>query len=102
MPHDPLHSIERLDPELRENVRRTQDMTFSEGALSRKHKLLTAMALDASLGAVDGVFSLARQAQQAGATRPEIMETLRIARYICGVHAVYIAAPALDRLFPEE
>lgn len=101
MPLDPLNSIERLDPELRENVRLTQDMTFAEGALSRKHKLLTAMALDASLGAAEGVFSLAMQAQQAGATRPEIMETLRIARYICGVHTVYVAAAALDRLFPE-
>jgi len=56
------------------------------------------MAFDASFGAVQGVKSLARQAIEAGATKEEIMETLRVAQYISGVGSVYTAAQALKEL----
>ena len=74
-------------------------MAFSDGALSRNFKLLIAMALDASQGAVEGVRALAGQATKAGATKEEIGEAIRVAQYICGVGSVYTAARAFKDLF---
>jgi len=73
-----------------------------DGALPRKIKFLTALALDASEGAVEDVRSLAGQAMKARATREEIVETLRVAQYICGLGSVYTAASAFKDLFVQE
>ncbi len=99
MPEHPLRMFESLDPELFELVKTTNDLALSEGALTKKFKLLVAMALDAAVGTVAGVGSLAQAAMRAGATKDEIMETLRVAHYICGVGSVYTAAEALKGLF---
>lgn len=97
----PLKIFERLDPELLKHVERGRDFAFSEGTLPRKYKLLIAMALDASLGSAEGVRSLATGAMQAGATKEEILEALRVAQYICGTSTVYVAARALESLFQQ-
>ena len=99
MPEHPLRMFESLDPELFELVKTTNDLALSEGALPKKFKLLVAMALDAAVGTVAGVGSLAQAAMRAGATKDEIMETLRVAHYICGVGSIYTAAEALKGLF---
>ncbi len=99
MAENPLSIIEKLDPELFKNVEATQTLAIEDGALSRKVKLLMAMALDASHGAVEGVKALTLQAMRAGATKEEIMETLRVAQYISGVGCVYTAAHAYRDLF---
>jgi len=39
---------------------------------------------------------------KAGATREEIVETLRVAQYICGVGSVYTAARAFKDLFVQD
>lgn len=95
MPEHPLKIYEDLDPKLLNLVNDTQKLALADGALSRKVKLLIAMVLDAVHGATDGVQSLAKQAIEAGATREEIAEALRVAQYICGVGCVYTAARAL-------
>lgn len=46
-----------------------------------------------------GVKALTQQAVKSGATREEIMETLRVAQYISGVGCVYTAAHAFKDLF---
>ncbi|HVN23090.1 MAG TPA: carboxymuconolactone decarboxylase family protein, partial [Syntrophorhabdales bacterium] len=91
--------FETIDPELRKVVQGSNDFTFADGALTRKIKLLIAMALDAAHGTSDGVKSLAGQAMQAGATREEVLEALRVANYISGVGSVYTAAKAFKELF---
>ena len=48
---------------------------------------------------VAGVKSLAQQAMEAGATKEEITEALRVAQYLSGVGCVYTAAQALGELF---
>ena len=58
-----------------------------------------AMALDASVGAVEGVKALTALAMKEGATKEEIGETLRVAQYISGVGSVYTAAHALKEQF---
>jgi alkylhydroperoxidase/carboxymuconolactone decarboxylase family protein YurZ len=99
MPDHPLKVFEELDPELLNLVENTRKLALAEGALPRRFKLLIAMALDASHGTVEGVKALAQAALQAGATKEEIRETLRVAQYISGVGSVYTAAHALKELF---
>jgi alkylhydroperoxidase/carboxymuconolactone decarboxylase family protein YurZ len=98
MSEDPLKILETLDPELLKLVEDTSELALADGALPKKFKLLIALALDASLGAVQGVRALAQEATQAGATRGEIMETLRVVYYVSGVGSVYTAAQALRGL----
>jgi alkylhydroperoxidase/carboxymuconolactone decarboxylase family protein YurZ len=99
MSEHPLKIFEEIDPELLKLVRTTNDFALADGALPRKIKFLIAMALDASEGAVEGVKALAEQAMKAGATKEEIVETIRVTQYISGVGSVYTAARALKDLF---
>ena len=99
MAEHPLKIFEKIDPELLKLVKDTNAFALADGALPRKFKLLIAMALDASHGTVQGVKSLTQQAMQAGATKEEIMETLRVTQYISGAGAVYTAAHAFKEIF---
>jgi len=95
----PLKIFEKLDPELLKLVENTRELALTDGALPKKFKLLIAMALDASHGAVQGVKALAKAAMQAGATKEELTEALRVAQYVSGAGSVYTAAHALNELF---
>lgn len=99
MADHPLKVFEKIDTELWNLIQNSNAFTFTDGALPMKFKLLIAMALDASHGAADGVKSLATQAMNAGATREEIIEAVRVTQYICGVGSVYVAARAFKELF---
>jgi alkylhydroperoxidase/carboxymuconolactone decarboxylase family protein YurZ len=99
MAENPLQVFEEIDPALRKHVEDTAKFALTDGALSGKFKLLIAMALDASLGAVAGVKALAQMAIDAGATKEEIGEALRVAQYISGVGSVYTAAHAFKKMF---
>ena len=92
MSEHPIKIYENLDPELLKHVENSSEFVFADGALSRKFKLLIGMAFDASYGTVQGVKSLAQQAIEAGATKEEITEALRVAHYLSGVGCIYIAA----------
>jgi alkylhydroperoxidase/carboxymuconolactone decarboxylase family protein YurZ len=99
MAEHPLAILEKIDPELLKLVRDTNTFALADGALPRKIKFLIAMALDAAHGTVEGTAALAEQAIKAGATKEEIVETIRVAQYISGVGSVYVAARALKELF---
>ena len=99
MAEHPLKVFEKIDPELFKLVQNTDEFALANGALSKKFKLLIAMALDASHGAAHGVRALAEQAMKAGATREEITEALRVAQYVSGVGSIYTAAEGLRDLF---
>jgi alkylhydroperoxidase/carboxymuconolactone decarboxylase family protein YurZ len=94
----PLKIYEKLDPALLKHIDNSRHFVFADGALPRKFKLLIAMAFDASYGAVNGVKSLAQQALEAGATKEEIAEAVRVAQYLSGVGSVYTAAQGLKDL----
>ena len=98
MPDYPLKIFEKLDPELLKHVENTREFALADGVLPRKFKLLIALALDAAHGAEGGVRALAQAALQAGATKEEIVEALRVACYVCGAGCVYTAAHALTEL----
>ena len=99
MPKDPLEIIRNNDPELFDQIENTADLSFADGDIPLKYKLLIAMSLDASKGAVDGVKVLAKQAMDEGATKKEIFETLRITYYITGVGSIYTAINGLIDYF---
>lgn len=99
MVEEPLKIFEKFDPELLKLVEQTSELALSDGALPKKFKILIAMALDASHGAVGGVKALAQMALQAGATKKEIAEALRVAQYVSGVGSVYTAAHAFQDIF---
>jgi alkylhydroperoxidase/carboxymuconolactone decarboxylase family protein YurZ len=95
MPEHPLKPIEDNDPDLMGLVRQATQLEFSDGALSKKTKILIALAIDASLGAPGGVRALAQQALAAGATRDEIMETIRVVHFVGGQAKLHCAAEGL-------
>lgn len=99
MSENPLKVFEKLDPELLALVGDTRDLALTDGALPKRIKLLIAMALDAAHGASEGVKSLAQKALEAGSTKEEVAETLRVAHYVSGVGSVYTAARALREIF---
>ena len=99
MAEDPLKVYENFDPEIGKQLENIRSFAFKDGALSSKIKILIAMALDASHGAVQGVRALANMAMKAGATKQEIGEALRVALYVSGAGSAYTAAAALRESF---
>ena len=101
MNEHPLATLQKLDPELMAHLQATDPLIYADGALPRKFKLLVAMAFDAAAGAEGGVRALANAALQAGATREEIAETLRVAYHLTGVGTLYTASRALKEVAQE-
>ena len=99
MAENPLAILEKIDPQLLKLVRDTNAFALADGALPRKIKFLIALALDAAHGTVEGTKALVEQAMKAGATKEEIVETIRVVQYISGVGSVYVAARAFKELF---
>ncbi|KXS46772.1 MULTISPECIES: carboxymuconolactone decarboxylase family protein [Methanohalophilus] len=95
MTGNPLNTIKKADPDLFGLIEQGGELTFSEEGIPLQYKFLIAMALDASKGAENGVRNLATQAINAGATKEEVMQAVRIANYVSGVGSVHIAANAL-------
>jgi alkylhydroperoxidase/carboxymuconolactone decarboxylase family protein YurZ len=90
-----LEHLKNWDERIYEHVKEAERLALSGGKIPVKYKLLIALAIDASKGAVDGVKALIKAAKENGATKEEIAEALRIAIYICGASAAYTAANAL-------
>ncbi len=100
MPENPLNAILKVDPELVKHMRSEESWAFADGALSRKMKLLIAIAYDAAHGAVAGVRSLAQDATKAGATKEEIGEALRVAYVLSGIGSVYVGSQGIAEILP--
>jgi len=95
MAEHPLTALGKIDPEMADRLREMNEFIYGPGALSRKFKLLLAMAFDAAHGADLGVRALAQQAMKEGATTDEIAEALRVAYHLSGVGALYTASNGL-------
>ena len=99
MAENPLQTIIDEDSELFNLLQDSYKLAFAEGKIPVKYKILIAMSLDAAHGAVDGVKALAKQAMQAGATKEEVIEAIRVTYYICGAGGAYPASIALKEIF---
>ena len=64
-------------------------------------KLLMAMAIDAGNGAMQGAVAIGKRAIKMGATKEEIVETLRVAYSIGGNEALFTSAMVLQALFKQ-
>lgn len=95
MQADPLQIFQESDQSLFEKMAQVRDLAFQAGEMPVKNKLLIALAIDAAKNAEKGVRALAEMALASGATKKEIMETLRVVYHICGVGSIYSAAAAL-------
>lgn len=95
---NPLSTLEKLDPQLMDHLKETQELIYGQGALPKKYKLLMAMAFDAAAGADKGVRALAEAAMEEGATNAEIAEALRVAYHLAGVGTLYTASHGLKKV----
>nr|WP_321498812.1 carboxymuconolactone decarboxylase family protein [uncultured Methanolobus sp.] len=95
MDEHPLKIIQDIDNDFFNMIEAGRENALSEGSIPMKYKFLIALALDADHGAENGVKVLALQAMEAGATKEEILEAVRIANFIGGIGGVYTAANAL-------
>lgn len=96
MAENPLKTICEIDPDFMDHIRKTNELIYSDGALPKKFKYLIAVAFDAAHGAIPGVRALAQQAINAGATKEEIAETLRLAYHFSGIGAIYVGSQGLN------
>jgi alkylhydroperoxidase/carboxymuconolactone decarboxylase family protein YurZ len=96
---NPLDAYREFDPKLIEHYEKLQNLSYSEGTLSAKFKLLIALAIDVEHGSVQGANAIGRRALKMGATKEEIIETLRIAYQIGGNRALFTSAQVLQILF---
>jgi alkylhydroperoxidase/carboxymuconolactone decarboxylase family protein YurZ len=99
MSGNPLEVYREFDPKIIEQYENLSKLAYGEGALSAKFKLLIAMAIDVENGSLEGAIILGKRAQKAGATKEEIIETLRIAYQIGGTRAVFTSAQLIRALF---
>ena len=100
MAEHPLATMTRVDPGLMDLLKSADAAIYGDGALPRRTKLLIALAFDAAHGAANGVRALARSALEAGATKEQIGEAVRVAYHLAGVGSVYTASQGLMELFP--
>jgi alkylhydroperoxidase/carboxymuconolactone decarboxylase family protein YurZ len=99
MTENPLSTLQGMDPEFIQHLHDSDEMIFGSGALSKKIKLLIAMAFDAAQGTETGVRALAAAAKHEGASKQEIAEALRVAYHLSGVGSLYTASAGLKDLF---
>jgi|Deesub1362B_J571_1020462.scaffolds.fasta_scaffold00016_85 alkylhydroperoxidase/carboxymuconolactone decarboxylase family protein YurZ len=95
---NPLDVIKKLDEDIFNSIKNLEELAFSDGEIPIKYKILMAMAIDAVLGADEGVRSLVKAAIDVGASRKEIAEAVRVAYYIGGAGSLYTAAKGLKGL----
>jgi len=89
-----LRVLREHDPELYRMAQQTRAHVMRDGALSAKTKTLMSMLCDAIRDRHAAVPVLAEVARSQGASEAEIAETLAVAYWIGGVHALNTGAEA--------
>lgn len=88
-----LDALQKYDPDFYKAVSAFREASRGK-ALDAKTGILISLALDAALGARDGVKNIARMARAQGVTDDEIRETLRIAATAKMYGALVVSANA--------
>ncbi len=101
MSGNPLDIFKELDSKVLESWQNLQDLTFTQGALDPKIKLLIAMSIDVEHGAMQGAIAIGKRALRLGAKKEEIVEALRVAYSIGGNRALFTSALVLQALFEQ-
>jgi alkylhydroperoxidase/carboxymuconolactone decarboxylase family protein YurZ len=101
MSSHPLDEYKEFDPKLIEQYEKLADLTYSDGALSAKFKLLIALAIDVENGSLQGAIVIGHRAIKMGATKEEIIEALRVSYQIGGNKALFTSAQVIHALFKQ-
>lgn len=81
-------NLEKRDPQFYNGVMQIIEISTQPGALDTKTKLLISLALDAIMGARNGVKSLSMQLRKIGASEEEIAEALRLSYHVAGMNVL--------------
>lgn len=98
MARAPWDLLREKDADMATMHEQLDSMALGDGRLSKKVKLLMAMAIDASHGKEGGVRVYGGRAKEAGATDEEIFEAVRVATLISGTSGQTTALRGLDAL----
>ncbi len=80
-----MEELNKHDPEFFKLVNAVTAKSRETGALDQKTKTLITLALDAAGSHPEGVRALAARARSLGATKEEIVETIRLAFMVAGI-----------------
>lgn len=81
MTGNPFDIIKSFDPEAVEDYMATENKCFKDGALSKKTKMLMALAIDTILDAPGGVRTLTQRLLKEGTTWDELKEAFEVIRF---------------------
>ena len=102
MAEDPMNIVRKFDPDLVDNYLEFQRDLFTDGELSKKIKVLMALAIDAARSGTGGVRAYAIRALEEGASWGEIKEALRVAYYIGHGAALWTMIRGLEDVVPKD
>ncbi len=89
--------IKDSDPELYKLITSKYDLIMKPGAIDVKTKMLILLAVDAFAGS-SGVKGISEIAKKMGATKEEILESIRIAYSVAGNRVLHTTAVVFSEL----
>ncbi|AGA69418.1 uncharacterized protein, gamma-carboxymuconolactone decarboxylase subunit like protein [Desulfitobacterium dichloroeliminans LMG P-21439] len=92
-----LRPLEAYDPALAQEIEKIVSLSFQKSSLDERTRILITLALDAVLGASEGVANLAGQARRLGVTDQEIADTLRLAYFTSGCSTLKTSFAAFEK-----
>ena len=92
-----ITAIKEYDEKFYELLKSLQETIFEESALDIKTKLMISMAVDACMGAEEGVRSIAESLRRMGVTDAQIAEVLRISYFAKGNMVITASNAAFEK-----
>ncbi|MEL1136476.1 carboxymuconolactone decarboxylase family protein [Desulfitobacterium sp. THU1] len=92
-----LRPLEAYDPILAQEIEKIVSLSFQKSTLDERTRILITLALDAALGASEGVANLAGQARRLGVSDQEIADTLRLAYFTSGCSTLTTSFAAFEK-----
>lgn len=89
-----IAALEDKDEKFFEIMKGMQELVYGPSALDMKTKLMLCLAVDATVGADDGVKNIAKILRNMGTTDEEIAEVLRITYFTKGNSTLHTALSA--------
>lgn len=96
-----LRILDDNDPDYGKIFGELFDLTFSEGTLDVKTKMLIAMGINASTGMGYGCGEIAKIVEDMGVAKKEISEALRVASTVRAIQGVVTGSAAYSDEYPE-
>jgi len=92
-----ISAIKERDEKFFELMKGLQELVFAESSLDMKTKLMISLAVDACVGADDGVKAISHALRQMGVTDEQISEVLRITYFTKGNSTLVKSMAAFEK-----